>query len=168
MFIHIFFILLSLFIVIFPLRYNGGPISYGGVPQTLMNSQQNLLSYQQMLPLQYQQSTNFGYPTSYSPYQYISPYINSNDILGRYLSYTPYSNSYLTQLSNVYNPTSSYNLIQPTVSSYPYTSTYGSSNIFGYTNSGLSLNGILPSSSIGNYPLLSKSYAMNYPYIKKT
>uniref|UniRef100_A0AAF5D0U9 t-SNARE coiled-coil homology domain-containing protein n=1 Tax=Strongyloides stercoralis TaxID=6248 RepID=A0AAF5D0U9_STRER len=154
--------------IIFPLRYNGGPISYGGVPQTLMNSQQNLLSYQQMLPLQYQQSTNFGYPTSYSPYQYISPYINSNDILGRYLSYTPYSNSYLTQLSNVYNPTSSYNLIQPTVSSYPYTSTYGSSNIFGYTNSGLSLNGILPSSSIGNYPLLSKSYAMNYPYIKKT
>uniref|UniRef100_A0A0N5BL34 Uncharacterized protein n=1 Tax=Strongyloides papillosus TaxID=174720 RepID=A0A0N5BL34_STREA len=158
---YISIIFLSLLKITISLRYNGGPVGYGVSPIP-MSPQQNLYSYQQLLPYQYQGNLNFGVPMNYNSYQFQSPYINSNGILGTYSSYTPYSNSYQS-LFNSYNPSSSYNLMIPSISSLPYTSTYGSSNIFGYTNSGMSITGGLTPSSIASYP----SYIGSYPFVKK-
>uniref|UniRef100_A0A0K0FJY9 Uncharacterized protein n=1 Tax=Strongyloides venezuelensis TaxID=75913 RepID=A0A0K0FJY9_STRVS len=158
---YISIIFLSLLKIAISLRYNGGPVGYG-VSQIPIPPQQNLYSYQQLLPYQYQGNLNYGVPMNYNSFQYLSPYINSNGILGGYSSYTPYSNSYQS-LFNSYNPSSSYNLMVPSISSLPYTSTYGSSNIFGYTNSGMSITGGLAPSSIAGYP----SYMGSYPFVKK-
>ncbi|CEF64002.1 Hypothetical protein SRAE_1000225800 [Strongyloides ratti] len=166
MMLYICLTLLSIFNIIFSLRYNGGPVTYG-IPQIPIGMQQNSIPYQQMLPFQYQRGNNYEIPINYSPYQYLSPYTNSNGMLGSYLPYSSYSNSYYPQLTNSYNPTSLYNLMSTGISTYPYSTTYDSSNIFGYTSSGLSSNGILTGSSVANYPLLSRQFISSYPYTKK-
>uniref|UniRef100_A0A0N4ZA44 Uncharacterized protein n=1 Tax=Parastrongyloides trichosuri TaxID=131310 RepID=A0A0N4ZA44_PARTI len=173
-----YFLFLFLFIkTISSIRYNGGPIIYGN-PQMSMGYNQNPYLYSQIALSQYQRNPYIGTNMNYSPYQtqMLSPYINTGGLINSYGGYSPYMSSYGSQLFNThsYLPTSTYNVGTPSIATLPYVSTYGSSNLFGYTNSGLSTTTGLTGASLLNnnaatlssYPSYTSPYITSYPYKK--